>query len=84
MHEKSMRLAEQIQENIVKALGIPNRGVKGGDPTVLAELSGEMPAVLLEIAFVCNADDYELITTPEGRNTIAESIFSSMTLYYRG
>lgn len=53
------RLAEFIQQQISSSLPIVNRGVKEAGYYVLANT--DMPAVLIETAFIDNADDAQLL-----------------------
>lgn len=52
-------LARCIQRQIVGALGTVDRGVKAGDFYVLR--ATDMPAVLVETAFIDNSDDARLL-----------------------
>lgn len=40
-----------------------------------------MPAALLEIGFISNADDYAILNTTDGQEKIAQSIFESFSSY---
>lgn len=57
------KLAESIHAQITSSLPITNRGVKEEGFYVLANT--DMPAVLVETAFIDNADDAELLRTRE-------------------
>lgn len=46
------KLAAAIQKNLVKAIGLTNRGVKTANFAVLRRT--KMPAALTEVAFICN------------------------------
>ena len=54
-------LAQCIQDQIVGALGTVNRGVKEM-PGLIVLRHTDMPAVLVETAFIDNDDDAELLT----------------------
>lgn len=55
------KLAKCIQNQIVIAIGMDDRGVKA-DPGLLVLKYTSMPAVLVELGFISNADDEELLT----------------------
>lgn len=42
-----------------------------------------MPAALLEIGFISNAGDYAILSSPDGQEKIAQSIFESFSSYKR-
>ncbi len=67
-------LAEKVNTSIVKSLGTVNRGVKEQNVAVLRNTN--MPAILVETAFISNASDAELL-----RNRVkdfAEAIFKGI------
>ncbi len=53
-------LAEDIQEQIVERLGTKDLGVKE-NPSLYVLRRTNMPALLIELAFITNADDAELL-----------------------
>ena len=53
------RLAKLIQSNLVKEIGLANRGVKNRDLLVLRETN--MPAALVEVAFINNPEEEKLM-----------------------
>lgn len=57
---KSDKLAECIQAQLVHSLGTVDRGVKEG-PRLSVLRNTSMPAVLVELAFIDNADDCQLL-----------------------
>lgn len=73
-------LADKIQKRLVKALDTRDRGVKPEDFYVLRE--NEMPAVLTELAFLDNSEDYEKLASESGRQIAAEAIFAGILDYY--
>ncbi|AYF05856.1 MULTISPECIES: N-acetylmuramoyl-L-alanine amidase [Bacillus] len=76
----SYMLADKIQKRLVKALDTRDRGVKPEDFYVLRE--NEMPAVLTELAFLDNSEDYEKLASESGRQIAAEAIFAGILDYY--
>ncbi|WP_341518119.1 N-acetylmuramoyl-L-alanine amidase [Bacillus paramobilis] len=76
----SYMLADKIQKRLVKALDTRDRGVKPEDFYVLRE--NEMPAVLTELAFLDNSEDYEKLASESGRQIAAEAIYAGILDYY--
>lgn len=72
----SSQLADIIQENLCKVLKGENRGIKQAPFIVLA--GAAMPAVLVEVGFISNADEEKRLTAGETQETIAEAIFKSV------
>lgn len=72
------RLADCIQNQIVNALGVTDRGVKV-DPDLLVLRYTDMPAVLVELGFISNADDENLLTTRQ--DDFARAIARGVTDY---
>lgn len=78
------KLAARIQDQIVDALGTTDRGVKGAKPGVngLYVLSNtDAVAVLVELAFIDNADDAELLRLQQ--DAFARAIARGVTDYER-
>ena len=57
---KSDKLAECIQAQLIRSLGTVDRGVKEG-PRLSVLRNTSMPAVLVELAFIDNTDDCQLL-----------------------
>lgn len=75
---KSSRLAELIQNQLVNSLPVLNRGVKTANFYVLKNT--DMPAILVETAFIDNADDARLLV--EREDDFARAIARGVTDYY--
>ena len=58
---KACKLADCIQKQITDSLGTINRGIKEANFYVLRRTT--MPAILVEVAFISNEDDAELLKT---------------------
>lgn len=78
---ESRKLANSIQDKLVKNLGLTNRGVKDGDFTVLNHT--KMPAVLVEVAFISNPTEEQLLANDSFRQKAATGIYQGI-LAYRG
>jgi N-acetylmuramoyl-L-alanine amidase len=77
---ESSVLAEVIQDNLNDALGITNRGIKQAPFRVL--MGATMPAVLIEVAFISNADEEIRLRDPAFKDRLADAIFDSIERYH--
>jgi N-acetylmuramoyl-L-alanine amidase len=73
---ESSDLAEMIQREMNKSLGIRNRGVKQAGLRVLKGL--KMPGVLVEVAFLSNPKEEKLLLDAEFREKITECIVEAV------
>lgn len=66
-------LAQNIQKAVIKKTGAHDRGIK--DTTTLAVIrTTVMPSVLVEVGFISNTEERELMFTEEYRQKLAEGI----------
>lgn len=77
---KSEKLARCIQSQIVTSVPITNRGVKTAGFYVLKNT--DMPAVLVELAFLSNEWDESLLTDPARQDEFARAIARGITDYF--
>lgn len=70
--KQSARLADEIQEQLDALSGLENRGIKQAPFRVL--VGAAMPAVLVEAAFLSNAEEEKELSDAAYRKRIAESI----------
>lgn len=75
----SRRLAEVMQEEMVKVLKRKDGGVRNANFVVVRETV--MPAVLVELAYLDNQEEEALLATPEFRQKAAEAIFNGIKSY---
>jgi N-acetylmuramoyl-L-alanine amidase len=76
-------LARCIQAEVVKNCRTEDRGVKTNDRwTVLTDTY--CPAVLVELAFLTNDKDRELLTDPFNQRLLAVGIMNGITVFERG
>ncbi len=68
----SADLALAVQKRLNSRLGFKDRGVKQAPFVVLT--GATMPAVLIEVGFLSNADEANKLTTPEHQQRVAEAI----------
>jgi len=77
--QESSELAHSCQKQMVKELGLRDRGVKQAPFYVL--VGCEMPSILVEIAFISNAAEEKLLTDPAWQRKAAEAIFAGIKAY---
>ncbi|MHB1255222.1 MAG: SH3 domain-containing protein [Dethiobacteraceae bacterium] len=76
----SRLLAEYLQKELAQALGLRDIGVKHGNFHVIRETT--MPSVLLELAFISNAQEEALMRTNDFRQNSADAIFRGIEAYF--
>lgn len=74
-------LASVMQERMATFHPGPNRGVKRGGLVVL--IGSIMPAVLIEVGFLSNRTEAELIATPAFQNRLATAISDGVDEFFR-
>lgn len=73
---QSSHLAQLVNLELSKKLPIPNRGVKQADFVVLRGM--QLPAVLIETAFITNPAEEKMLADPDVQRSIAEAIASAI------
>ena len=73
-------LAEILQLNLIEYTGAEDRLAKTANYTVLVRT--EMPAALIEVGFLTNKTERELLITDEYQNKIANGIGSAIDAYF--
>ncbi len=73
---ESIRVAGDAQNELVSNAGRANRGVRQAGFWVLWATS--MPAVLVELDFICNPESVKYMTSDKGEDKLAESLFNSI------
>lgn len=76
---KSIRFAETAEKELVN-IGRKNRGVHQAGFWVLWATS--MPAVLIELDFICNPTSAKYMTSSKGKKELASAIFHAVKMYY--
>lgn len=76
--EESQFLAGLVEREFV-AQGRRSRGVKQDNFQVLREAS--MPAVLIEVGFVSNAEEAQYLKSERGLDEVADAIFNAIKIY---
>ncbi len=77
----SSRLAEIIQADFNRLLGVATRGVKQAPFRVLIGVN--VPAVLVEVAFISNAEEEKQLASEDFRRQVAETLAGSLATYFR-
>jgi N-acetylmuramoyl-L-alanine amidase len=77
----SSRLAEIIQGDFNRLLGITTRGVKQAPLRVLIGVNA--PAVLVEVAFISNPEEEQKVASEEFRKAVAETLAGSLDNFFR-
>lgn len=76
---KSIKFAENVQKEMV-GIGRGNRGVHQAGFWVLWATS--MPAVLIELDFICNPGAAQYMNSEKGQKAFAQAIFNAIEKYY--
>lgn len=75
----SVSFAKQIQKQFVQTAGRADRGVHQAGLLVLAQTS--MPAVLVELGYINNAQEEQYMSSSAGVEALAKSIFNAFKAY---
>lgn len=79
---ESKQLAQAIQNRLVAAWKLYDRGIDHGNFHVIRE--NTMPAVLVELGFIDNKTDNEKLASSWWRQEAAEAIYLGILDYYKG
>lgn len=74
------KLAGIVQEELVNATGLTNRGVKFANYYVLRKTV--MPAILAELAFISNPQEEALLANPDFQDVCARAIATGVKRFY--
>ncbi|WP_312258718.1 N-acetylmuramoyl-L-alanine amidase family protein [Megamonas funiformis] len=77
---QGQRLAQSIQEKMIEANGLRDRGISTCNFYVVKH--SYMPAVLIETAFITNYDEEALLSDDEWRTTMAKAIAEGINEYF--
>jgi N-acetylmuramoyl-L-alanine amidase len=78
---EAFALAQKIQQHLITATGLRNRGVKTADFHVLRET--KMSSVLVECGFYTNREEVKLIRSEAYQKTCAEAIVKGIAEHLR-
>ena len=79
--ERSRKLANKVQQNLLYQTGANDRGVKRASFTVLRETS--IPSILVELGFIDNPEERNKIKTNEYQERLANGIVDRIVEYYK-
>ena len=79
--ERSRKLANKVQQNLLYQTGANDRGVKRASFTVLRESS--IPSILVELGFIDNPEERNKIKTNEYQERLANGIVDGIVEYYK-
>ncbi|TEB13348.1 N-acetylmuramoyl-L-alanine amidase [Pelotomaculum propionicicum] len=74
------QLATAVQQELLATLGLPDRGVKTANYYVLKRT--DMPAILTELAFICNPEEEALLASPDFQARAAQAIAQGIGAVY--
>ena len=77
----SMQLAADVQAELIKALGTSNRGVNQAGDYVIKYTN--MPAILVEAAFITNPTEEKKLASNSVRQSIANAIMKGIVSYFK-
>lgn len=77
--EQSINFASDIQHEFVSVADRVDRGVRQAGFWVLAKTS--MPAVLVELDFICNPTQERFLTSESGQTKMAQAIYNAFVKY---
>ena len=78
--ELSVKLAQMVQNGMVKNSKLNDRGVSSAGFLVLHRTV--MPSILVELGFITNGSDENVIASKEGQKKLAKGIFEGFCNYY--
>lgn len=79
---ESSRLAEGVQHELNELAGTRDRGVRQAPFRVL--MGATMPAILVEVGFISNRDEEELLRSSAYRDRLVEAIARAVEEFLRG
>lgn len=78
--ELSAEIAQMVQEGMVENCRLHDRGVSSAGFLVLHRTV--MPSILVELGFITNSKDEEVIASKSGQKKLAKGIFDGFSKYY--
>lgn len=79
--EQSIQAASAIQKELVLTAGRRDRGVRQANFWVLFKTG--MPAILVELDFICNPAQEAFMHSEEGQNKLAQAVYNGFAAYKR-
>lgn len=78
----SRRFAQILLEEMDEHLGLYNRGIVAREQNLTVIKYAEVPAALVEVAFMSNASDLEILSREEARAQVAQGLFDAIMRGY--
>lgn len=78
--EESLALANTIHKHLINATKFSDRGVKKEGYFVLKDTT--MPSVLLEIGYLTNPQEEQMLFSEDFQETVADAIYEGIVEYY--
>ncbi|MDF2683038.1 MAG: N-acetylmuramoyl-L-alanine amidase [Brevibacillus sp.] len=78
-NEQSFMLAQLVQDSLNRLAGTHDKPVKGGTYYVLKH--SYCPTIIVEMGFISNARDRDMLTDPKGQEKIAQAIKTAVSEY---
>lgn len=80
--EQSVSFAQMVQREFVKTAKRADKSVRQAGFWVLAKTS--MPAVLLELDYICNPTEEAYLASEKGQDQLAKAVFNAFSQYKQG
>ena len=80
--DRSIQFAQTVQDELVSTAGRKDKGVRQAGFWVLMATS--MPAVLIELDFICNPQSEKYISSATGQRKMADAIVNAVNAYRSG
>lgn len=80
--KESLNLADNIHGELINDTGFYDRGVKGNNFNVLRNT--HVPAVLLELGFMDNRNEFNIITQRDYQKKAAKAVANGIDKYFKG
>lgn len=77
---ESQRLAGLLQQEVVKATGLPDRGVRSNDFYVITYTAA--PSALVELGFLSHPTDTAVLTQPATKDRVAAALAQGVIRYF--
>lgn len=77
--DQSIEMAELVQQALVDSAGRADKGVRQAGFLVLWAVS--MPAILVELDFICNPTQEKFLSSDSGQRQLADALFDSFKIY---
>jgi len=74
-------LATVVHQELVKAIGLPDRGIKARQNLIVLR-NAEIPAILVEVAFITNPEEEKKLKDPEFQQQVALGLFMGINQYF--